>query len=93
MSRQGRLIAICGALGLLVTAAIVSYLKLFGMNDDLLTAFAVLCPPSLLCIPFNEAMKNTGQFWAIWSLIGVLNFGLYAVIGSAIVGQLWKPKA
>jgi hypothetical protein len=93
MNSQWRLIVICGALGLLVAAAIISYLKLFGMNDDLLTAFVILCPPSLLCIPFNAAMKNTGQFWAIWSLIGLLNCGLYAVIGSAIVGQLWKPKA
>ncbi len=58
MSKEWRLIAICGALGLLVTAAIVSYLRLFGMNDDLLTAFVVLCLPSLLCIPFNEAMKK-----------------------------------
>jgi|GraSoi_2013_40cm_1033754.scaffolds.fasta_scaffold69610_2 hypothetical protein len=93
MNRQWRLIVICGALGLLVAAAIISYLKLFGMNDDLLTAFVILCPPSLLCIPFNEAMRNTSQFWAIWCLIGLLNCGLYAVVGSAIVGQLWKPKA
>lgn len=80
-------------LGLLVTALIVLYIDLSGEFDvHLYTAFAILCPPSLLCFPFSEAMKDKGGFYAIWSLIGLANAGLYAVIGAAVAGQLWKPN-
>jgi hypothetical protein len=31
-------------------------------------------------------MKAKGGFYTIWSLIGLLNSGLYAVVGAVIVG-------
>ena len=62
------------------------------LDATLYAAFAILCPPSLLCIPFSEAMKDKGSFCAIWSLIGITNSGLYAVIGAAVVG-LRKTKS
>ena len=72
---------------------ILLYLNHSGEFDaSLYTAFAILCPPSLLCIPFGEAMKDKGSFYAIWSLIGITNSGLYAVIGAAVVG-LRKTKS
>jgi len=37
-------------------------------------------------------MKDKGSFCAIWSLIGITNSGLYAVIGAAVVG-LRKTKS
>jgi hypothetical protein len=73
--------------GLVVAALIFLYLYLSGEFDaTLYTVFAVLCPPSLLCIPFSDAMKDRVAFYAIWSLIGLINSGLYAVVGATIVG-------
>jgi len=31
-------------------------------------------------------MKDNGGFYAVWSLIGITNSGLYAVIGAVVVG-------
>jgi hypothetical protein len=91
MSKQWRLIVRCAILGFLVSALIVLYLDVSGEFDaSLYTAFAILCPPSLLCIPFSEIMKHRSSFYAAWLMIGLANAGLYAVIGAAIAGQLWK---
>jgi hypothetical protein len=90
MDKDWKLITSLAVIGFVVAALIFLYLNLSGEFDaTLYTAFAILCPPSLLCIPFNEAMKDKGTFYAIWSMIGIVNSGLYAVIGAAVVG-LWK---
>jgi len=87
VDKDWRLITSFGVFGLVVAALILLYVNLSGeFEATLYTAFAILCPPALLCIPFSEAMKNRGTFYAIWSLIGIINFGLYAVIGAAFVG-------
>jgi hypothetical protein len=92
MSKQWRLILVCAALGLGVTTLIVLYIDLSGEFDTgLYTTFAILCPPSLLCFPFSEVMKGRTGFYAIWSLIGLANSALYAIIGAAVAGQLRKP--
>src|SRR5277367_3925444 len=52
MSKSSRLIMGFAALGLAVAALILSWLKFMGEFDaTLYTAFAILCPPALLCIP------------------------------------------
>jgi hypothetical protein len=77
-------------LGLAITALIVAYIDFSGVFDvPLYNAFVVLCPPSLLCIPYSEVMKDKSGFYFVWSFIGLVNSGLYAVIGAAVVG-LWK---
>jgi hypothetical protein len=92
MSKQGRLILGCSVVGLFVTALIALFIDLSGRFDaTLYTTFAVLCPPALICIPFSDVMKDMGGFYAIWFLVGLANAGLYAIIGAAIAGQLWKP--
>jgi hypothetical protein len=35
-------------------------------------------------------MREKSGFYVICLLIGFLNCGLYALIGAAIAGQLWK---
>jgi hypothetical protein len=91
MSKQWKLIAACAALGLLIAAFFFILVGLFGVVDGTFyTAMVVLCPPSLLAIPFSEVMKEKSGFYAICLLIGFLNSGLYALIGAAIAGQLWK---
>jgi hypothetical protein len=80
------------ALGLAVAALILLWLKFMGEFDaTLYTAFAILCPPALLCIPFSEVMKDRVGFYTIWLLIGLTNSGIYAIVGAAVAGQLWKP--
>ena len=82
-----RLITGFAILGFVLAALIFFYINFVGEFDgDLYTAFAVLCPPALLCFPFSELMKDKSGLYAIWSLIGFLNSGLYAVIGAAVIG-------
>jgi hypothetical protein len=89
VDKDWRLISGSALCGLLVAALILVYVKVSGEFDaTLYTAFVIFCPPSLLCAfsPFSEAIKDKGSFYAIWSLIGITNSVLYAVIGAAVVG-------
>jgi len=91
MSKQWKLIGVCAAVGLLVAAFFFIFVGILGIVDGTLyTAMLVLCPSSLLSIPFSEAMRDKSGFYVICLLIGFLNSGLYALIGAAIAGQLWK---
>jgi hypothetical protein len=91
MSKQWKLIWGCAALGLVMAAFFIIFVGILGAEDgDLYDAMLVLCPPSLLTIPFSEVMKNKGGLYVVCLLIALLNSGLYAVIGAAIAGQLWK---
>ena len=90
--KQWRLIIGCGMLGFAVTVLIVLYICLLGEFDGkLYSAFVVLCPPSLAVIPLSDTMKEKMSSFAVWSLIGLSNAGLYSVIGAAVAGLLWKP--
>jgi hypothetical protein len=87
VERSWRVITGFAVFGLFVAVLIFLYLNRSREFDaNLYTAFAILCPPSLLCLPFSEAMKDNGIFYAVWSLIGITNSGLYAVIGALVVG-------
>jgi hypothetical protein len=91
MSKQWKLIGGCAALGLLIAAFFFIFVGILGIVDGTLyDAMVVLCPPSLLSIPLSDAMGDKSGFYAVCLLIGFLNSGLYAVIGAAIAGQLWK---
>lgn len=69
--------------GLLVTGLIVYMVSSGSLDLDL---FLIFCPPILLSYPFREVMTDKGSAYVIWSLIGLLNSGLYAVVGAAVVG-------
>jgi len=87
VDRDWRLITSFAVFGLVVAVLIFLYLYRVGEFDaTLYSAFAILCPPSLLCIPFSEAMKDKRIFYATWSLIWITNSGLYAVIGALVIG-------
>jgi hypothetical protein len=90
--KQWRLIIGSAVLGFVVTVLIVLYIYLLGeFQGNLYTAFAVVCPPSLAVIPLSGAMKDKVSSVAVWSLIGLSNAGLYAIVGAAVGGLLWKP--
>jgi hypothetical protein len=93
VERESRLIARFAVIGLLISVLVFLYLKFFGEFDSTVyTAFAILCPPALMCISLSEAMKEHSGFYGILFLIGVANSGLYAVVGAAFVGLRKAPR-
>jgi hypothetical protein len=92
MRKHWRLIVGCVVLGLTVTGLIALYIGFVGEFDvTLYSAFAILCPPSLVWISLNNAMEDKRTLYAIWSLVGLANAGLYAIVGVAIAELLGKP--
>ena len=83
MNKGWKLITSFAVFGLVVTGLIV-YMTFSNILD--LDLFVIFCPPILLSIPFSEVMRDKGGAYVIWPLIGLLNSGLYAVIGAAVVG-------
>jgi hypothetical protein len=89
-NKQWRLITGCSLLGLLITAFFVVCIDLYALDLNLVVTFVILCPPSLLSSQFSQITRDSVGFYAIWLLIGIANAGLYAIIGAAIAGVLWK---
>jgi hypothetical protein len=87
---NGRLVLGSALLGLAITAVIVTYLVLTDSspppspNLALAGVFFILCPPSLLTIPFIDAETGTGGFYFIWFFVALLNSALYAGVGAAL---------
>ena len=87
MTKEWKLIAVFAAVGLLIAVSIFLYISRANYFDEtLFTPFVIFCPPSLLCFPFSEVMKHESGLYIIWSLIGFLNSGLYALVGATIAG-------
>jgi hypothetical protein len=78
-----------GLLGLIVTSLVVAYQIVTNGTASvplpLLVLFIVLCPASVLSIPFIDAEVGTSGFYFIWTFIGLLNAVLYAAIATMIV--------
>ena len=75
-------------LGLSITALFVVYQLLTepGVSRDhrVMIGFIVLCPPSLLSVPFLDIEVGTRSFYFMWALIGILNAALYGTITALI---------
>jgi hypothetical protein len=82
-------------LGFAVTTAFVSYQlvtdapSLISRNPALMLMFVVLCPPSLLSVPFDPEFGTNG-FYYLWTFIGLLNASLYAGVRAFITYRLKK---
>jgi hypothetical protein len=82
-------------LGFAVTAAFVSYQLItdtqspVSRNPALMLMFVVLCPPSLLSLPFDVEV-GTNSFYYLWACIGLLNATLYAGVRAFITYRLKK---
>jgi len=62
----------------------VDYTKpMNGIKFWLATMFLVLCPPSLLSVLCIDCEVGTGAGIFMFSIIGLLNSGLYAALGAA----------
>jgi hypothetical protein len=95
MSARGRGTLRSAMLGFAVTAVFVAYQLVtdpqspFARNSALMLAFVILCPPSLLSLPFIDAEAGTNGFFFLWTFIGVLNAALYASI-RALISRTFK---
>jgi hypothetical protein len=90
IDKQWRLIGGFALFGLLFTG-VVAACTAPGLDDlNLVIILVILCPPSLMSMYFSEIMKNYVGASAIWLFIGVVNAGLYAVVGAALAGLLTK---
>jgi hypothetical protein len=82
-------------LGLSITALFVVYQLLTepGVSRDhlVMIGFIVLCPPSLLSLPFIDVEVGTRPFYFLWALIGLLNASLYGLIFA--LARRWKKSA
>ena len=55
-----------------------------------MVVFVVLCPPSLLSVAVDPEI-GTKDFYAIWTVIGLLNAALYATIRMFLSKRLQRP--
>ncbi len=62
------------------------------VNNLLSVIFIIFCPPVLLAIPLIDVEIGTGEFYVLWTLVGLLNGALYAVTGAAYVRSRKKRE-
>ncbi len=96
MSTPGRRAIGFAMFGFAITAIFVSYQLLTDLespisrNHALMLVLIVLCPPSLLSLAVDSEVGTNG-FYLLWTLIAVLNAGLYAVGRTLLVRRLRRP--
>ena len=82
--------------GFAITAAFISYQLLTDAQSPVLRDFAfmilfvVLCPPSLLSVAFDPDVGSNG-FYLLWTLVALMNAGLYATIRVLLFKRLQRP--
>ena len=87
MNRDLKRIIRFAAFGLAITVIFVIYQLLTDSspppppNMPLLSIFIILCPASLLSVPFIDMEIGTQAFYVIWSIVAVANTLLYAFVG------------
>lgn len=96
--KRRRLTISLAVIGFVVAVVIWAYSELTDsspphFNFLLWTAFIVLCPPSLLSAPLIDVEPGSAGFTAMWLVIGLVNSGLYAVIGMILGKFRWKPDS
>lgn len=87
-SRDQRLIAVFGVLGLLLTGAYVLYLVVTFPHRDLrvTTLFDRLCPFSFLAVVFVDTPNATlKDYVTVWTLAAVLDAALYGVVAAILI--------
>src|SRR5437763_16857002 len=79
-----------------ITATFVSYQLLtdsqspIQRDSALVAVFVVLCPPSLLSVALDPEV-GTNNYYFLWTLIALLNAGLYATIRALVSRRLSRP--
>lgn len=83
--------------GILITAAIyasipyIHYTETPNVIERVLGFMSVvLCPAGLLAVPLFDIEPYSAPGVVLWSLIALLNMGLYAVVGALVGRFLWR---
>ena len=82
--------------GIAFTAVFVSYQLLTDSQSPIprdsafMILLVVLCPPSLLSMAF-EPEVGSNSFYALWTVIALMNAGLYATIRALLSRRLQRP--
>jgi hypothetical protein len=96
MNALGRRYFTAAMLGFAITAIFVSYQLLtdsqspIQRDSALMMVFVVLCPPSLLSIASNPEV-GTNNYYFLWTVIALLNAGLYATVRALVSRRLQRP--
>jgi hypothetical protein len=83
--------------GFAITAIFVSYQLLTDSQSPIqrdsafMVGFVVLCPPSLLSIAFDPEV-GTNNYYFLWTVIALLNAGLYAITRTLVSRRLQRPE-
>jgi hypothetical protein len=92
MSKLGRPFSMA-MFGFAITAFFVSYQLLTDSESPIprdtadMLGFVILCPPSLLS-PALDPEVGTNRFYALWTVIALMNAGLYATIRALLSKRL-----
>ena len=82
--------------GFAITAVFVSYQLLTDLgstiprNSTLMIVMVILCPPSLLSIA-TDTEVGANFYYVLWTVIALLNAGLYATVRALINRRLQRP--
>jgi len=82
--------------GFAITAVFVSYQLLtdsqspISRNSSLMIVLVILCPPSLLSVAADPEV-GTNDYYLLWTLIALLNAGLYATVRALLIRRLQRP--
>jgi hypothetical protein len=82
--------------GFAITAVFVSYQLLtdsqspISRNSSLMIVLVILCPPSLLSVAVDPEV-GTNDYYLLWTLIALLNAGLYATVRALLIRRLQRP--
>jgi hypothetical protein len=96
MSELGRRPFSAAMFGFAVTATFVSYQLLTDPQSPIqrdsafMILFVVLCPPSLLSMIFEPEI-GSNSFYLLWTVVALLNAGLYATIRTLLFRRLQRP--
>jgi hypothetical protein len=96
MSRRGRGHFSTAIFGFAITAVLVSYQLLTDAQSPvqrdsaLMIVLVVLCPPSLFSIAVDPEV-GSNSFYVLWTVIAVMNAGLYATIRALLSRRLQRP--
>ena len=96
MSELGRRPFSAAMFGFAITAIFISYQLLTDAQSPLpresefMILFVVLCPPSLLAVAFDPDVGSNG-FYLLWTVIALMNAGLYATIRTLLFRRLQRP--
>ena len=96
MSDSGRRPFSAAMFGFAITAIFVSYQLLtdsqtaLHRDSSIMLLLIVLCPPSLLSVAVIDAEIGTNGFYLLWTVIALMNAGLYA--GIRILVSQWLQR-